>query len=174
MKQLVVGVGDGGVSRDPDSVIVTYALGSCVAVMLYDPVAGVAGMVHYMLPESSMSTEKSQRPAMDVRRHRNLVPSAGATLDHGADKRRLVVFAAGGAQVMDDNGSLQYWQTKLSGLAKGIVEIRSGGSCRGDRWNGRQDSSYGSRHRPCVAASRPAVRQQEMTVRPPVARRRPA
>ena len=55
MRQIVVGVGDGGVSRNPDSTIVTYALGSCVAVILYDPVAKVAGMLHYMLPESSIS-----------------------------------------------------------------------------------------------------------------------
>ena len=65
MRQLVVGVGDGGVTRDAESVLVTYALGSCIAVMLYDPVVKVAGMVHFMLPESSASPEKSQaRPWM--------------------------------------------------------------------------------------------------------------
>ncbi len=41
MKQFVVGVGDGGVSRDPEAVIMTFALGSCIAVMLHDPRANV-------------------------------------------------------------------------------------------------------------------------------------
>lgn len=65
MRQVVVGVADGSVSQDPDSMLVTYALGSCIAVMLHDPVAGVSGMVHYMLPESSLSSERSTaRPWM--------------------------------------------------------------------------------------------------------------
>ena len=102
MRQLVVGIGDGGVSRDPDTVLVTYALGSCVAVMLHDPVAGVAGMVHYMLPESSMASEKSDaRPWMFA--DTGISRLLRVTEEQGADKRRLVIFAAGGAQVMSDN-----------------------------------------------------------------------
>ncbi len=76
MKQLVVGVGDGGVSRDPDVMIVTYALGSCVAVMLHDPVARVSGLVHYLLPESAMSIREIDRTSMDVRRYGYLVSAA--------------------------------------------------------------------------------------------------
>src|ERR1700691_5118419 len=99
MRQLIVGVADGGVSRDPDSMLVTYALGSCVAVMLHDPVARVAGMVHYMLPESSASSDKSQnRPWMFA--DTGIPCLLRAAVENGADKRRLVIFAAGGAQVM--------------------------------------------------------------------------
>ena len=52
----VVGVGDCCVSGDPDAVLVTYALGSCIAVVIHDPVSKVGGLLHYMLPESSLST----------------------------------------------------------------------------------------------------------------------
>ena len=45
-----IGPGELHVSRDPDEAIVTV-LGSCVAACLYDPVAGVGGMNHYMLPQ---------------------------------------------------------------------------------------------------------------------------
>jgi chemotaxis protein CheD len=119
MTQLVVGVGDGGVSRDPDAVIVTYALGSCVAVMLHDPVAKVAGMVHYMLPESSIAKANAEaRPWMyaDTGIER-LVRSA---LNQGADKRRLKVFAAGGAQVMDDNGVFNIGKRNCLALRKAL------------------------------------------------------
>jgi chemotaxis protein CheD len=117
MRQVVVGVGDGGVTRDPDTVLVTYALGSCVAVMLHDPVAGVAGMVHYMLPESSMSTEKSYaRPWMFA--DTGISNLLQATLQQGADKRRLLVFAAGGAQVMDDSGLFNIGKRNCLALRK--------------------------------------------------------
>jgi chemotaxis protein CheD len=102
MRDLVIGVGDGAVSRDPDTVLVTYALGSCVAVMLHDPVAHVAGMVHYMLPESTESN-----PELNGRSCKfadTAIPFlVRAALAHGADKRRIMVYAAGGAQIMSDN-----------------------------------------------------------------------
>lgn len=119
MRQLVVGVGDGGVSGDPDSMLVTYALGSCVAVMLHDPVARVAGMIHYMLPESSMSSDKSQsRPWMFA--DTGIPHLLRAALEKGADKRRLVVFAAGGAQVMNDNGVFNIGKRNCLALRKAL------------------------------------------------------
>jgi chemotaxis protein CheD len=119
VKQLVVGVGDGGVSRDADSVIVTYALGSCIAVTLYDPVAKVAGMVHYMLPESSMSAEKSNaRPWMFADTGIPLL--LRMALDNGAEKRRLAVFAMGGAQVMDGRGVFNIGKRNCLALRKAL------------------------------------------------------
>jgi len=51
--QHVVGISDRNVSRAPDA-IVTYALGSCVGVALYDEAAKIGGLAHIMLPDSSM------------------------------------------------------------------------------------------------------------------------
>lgn len=119
MKQVIVGVGDGAVSRDPDTVFVTYALGSCVAVMLHDPVAGVAGMVHYMLPESSMCSEKwTARPWMFADTGIPLLLQSAQ--DRGADKRRLIVFAAGGAQVMDDDSTFSIGKRNCLALRKAL------------------------------------------------------
>jgi chemotaxis protein CheD len=122
MTQVVVGVGCGGVSRDPEATLVTYALGSCIAVMLHDPVARVGGMVHYMLPESSMAIEKSQT-------HPWMFADTGiplllrAALEHGADKRRLAIFAAGGAQVMDDNGVFNIGKRNCLALRKALWKV---------------------------------------------------
>ena len=44
-----VGVGDMKVSSDPGDTIVTFALGSCLGVTIYDPVTRVGGMLHAML-----------------------------------------------------------------------------------------------------------------------------
>ena len=45
--------------------LVTYALGSCIAVAVHDPVTSVAGLLHYMLPEASLDWDKAaQNPYM--------------------------------------------------------------------------------------------------------------
>jgi chemotaxis protein CheD len=103
MSALIVGVGDCRVSRDPDSVLVTYGLGSCIAVMIHDPVARVGGLLHFMLPESGMDGAKAQQnPFMFADTGIPLLFRGAYEL--GAEKQRLVVMAAGGAQMMDQQG----------------------------------------------------------------------
>jgi chemotaxis protein CheD len=119
MKQLVVGVGDGAVSSDPDSMLVTHALGSCIAVMVHDPVAHVGGLLHYMLPESSMSPEKSQtHPWMFADTGIPLLLQT--VLSWGGEKRRLMISAAGGAQVMDDGGFFNIGKRNCLALRKAM------------------------------------------------------
>jgi chemotaxis protein CheD len=101
--QVVVGVADCRITKDAEASIVTYALGSCVAVAIHDPVARVGGMLHLMLPESSLDTAKAERnPFMFADTGIPLLFRQAYAA--GAEKRRLVVRIAGGAQVMDDAG----------------------------------------------------------------------
>jgi chemotaxis protein CheD len=102
-KPAVVSVADCLVSDNAAISLITYAPGSCIAVAIHDPVARVGGLLHLMLPESSLSREKAeQNPFMFA--------DSGVPLlfrrayQAGAEKRRLIVWLAGGAQVMDDNG----------------------------------------------------------------------
>jgi chemotaxis protein CheD len=100
---LSVGVGDCLVSNRPEAVLTTYGLGSCIAVAVYDPVANVAGLLHFMLPESSLNPDKAgQNPFMFADTGIPLLFHGVYQL--GGDKRRLLVRAAGGAQIMDPNG----------------------------------------------------------------------
>ncbi|MFB3776611.1 MAG: chemotaxis protein CheD [Bryobacteraceae bacterium] len=104
MNSLVVGVGDCLVSKDPEGVLVTYALGSCIALMIHDPVAGVGGLLHFMLPESSLDRAKAQQnPFMFADTGIPLLFRTAYEL--GAEKRRMQVAAAGGAQVLDSEGT---------------------------------------------------------------------
>jgi chemotaxis protein CheD len=48
-KVITVGIADMKLTRS-EGVLITYALGSCVGVCLYDPVVKIAAMVHVMLP----------------------------------------------------------------------------------------------------------------------------
>ena len=56
---LRVGIGDFVVSNQKDDVITTIALGSCVAVCLWEPEARIAGMLHFMLPDSKLNAERA-------------------------------------------------------------------------------------------------------------------
>ena len=106
MSALVVGISDCKVSQDAESVLVTYALGSCIAVTMYDPVAKIAGMLHYMLPESAIDASKAaQIPCMFADTGiRALLERVKAG---GAQPRRMVVRLTGGAQVLDGEGVFQ-------------------------------------------------------------------
>lgn len=64
-QHVVVGVGDMAVSDNPDVTLSTYALGSCVGLVAYEPQRQVGGLLHLMLPDSTISAEKAARqPAM--------------------------------------------------------------------------------------------------------------
>lgn len=52
MSQIVVGISDLNIAKNPD-ILVTYALGSCVGICLYDPITKIAGLSHIMLPNSN-------------------------------------------------------------------------------------------------------------------------
>ncbi|MBU3950059.1 MAG: chemotaxis protein CheD [Proteobacteria bacterium] len=100
---IVVGVGDMKVSNDPDAVLVTYALGSCIGIGIYDPVAKVGGVLHYMLPDSEIDPEKAKKnPFMFGNTGIPLLFKE--TYKFGAAKNRLKVLVLGGAQILDQNG----------------------------------------------------------------------
>lgn len=102
-KTVVVGVGDGAVSADVETNLVTYALGSCVGVTLYDPEARVAGLLHYMLPLSVLDASRAQtRPWMYCDTGFKLLLDTMQSA--GARRERIVARAAGGAQVLDSKG----------------------------------------------------------------------
>jgi chemotaxis protein CheD len=96
LQERKVGVADVVVSGDPNERIITYALGSCLGVTVHDPVAGVAGMLHLMLPESAIDPVKGEhQPAMFVDTGIPLLFKSCYKL--GAKKERMVVTVAGGA-----------------------------------------------------------------------------
>lgn len=58
-KTVIVPMAAIDVAQKPD-LLQTQALGSCVGIVLYDPVSGVGGMAHPMLPSIGRSREKSK------------------------------------------------------------------------------------------------------------------
>ena len=104
----VVGVSDLKISNNPHDHIITHALGSCLGITAFDPVAGVGGMVHVMLPISKADPEKARlKPAMYVDTGFSLLLKS--VFDLGAQKKNLEINVAGGAS-MKQNASEDYFK----------------------------------------------------------------
>ena len=64
-EHVVVGVGDMAASNNRSQIISTYALGSCIGLIAFDPTTYVGGILHFMLPDSKLSADKARnRPSM--------------------------------------------------------------------------------------------------------------
>ena len=100
---LIVGVADMKVSNDLEAVLVTHSLGSCIGIAIYDPMAKAGGLLHYMLPESSLDGIKAKKnPYMFGDTGIPLLFKEAYKL--GAKKNRLKVIVVGGAQILDQKG----------------------------------------------------------------------
>ena len=100
---LIVGVSDMKVSNDREAILITYSLGSCIGVAVYDSVARVGGLLHYMLPESSLDQDKAiKNPYMFA--DTGIPALFKAAYKLGAKKQRMKVVVVGGSQVLDSKG----------------------------------------------------------------------
>ena len=90
-----VGMADYRVGAAP-STLISYGLGSCIGLSLYDPKAKVGGLLHYMLPDSKQA-RASDTPAKFIDTGFPLM--LADVLKLGAVKSRLVAKIAGGAQM---------------------------------------------------------------------------
>ena len=117
MSEIVIGISDLKVSNNINDVLVTYALGSCVGVTAYDPVVKVGGLLHFMLPESSLDMRKAvENPAMFADTGIPLLFKTCYEL--GAKKRRMIVKVAGGASILDDANFFRIGQKNVTAMKK--------------------------------------------------------
>lgn len=103
----IIRIADFKISSEPDDVLITYALGSCMGISVYDPVAQVGGLIHVMLPLSNIDPEKARSdPAMFI--DTGVPKLFKACYGVGAEKERMQVKVAGGACLHADPGEDQY------------------------------------------------------------------
>ncbi len=98
----IVGIAEMKLSSEAGDLIITHALGSCLGIAIHDEVAGVGGVLHVMMPVSSINPEKAEKnPFMFV--DTGVPAFFREVYAAGADKARLVVKVAGGANVQDSS-----------------------------------------------------------------------
>jgi chemotaxis protein CheD len=100
MNQVVVNIADARVSNNPEDVLVTYSLGSCIGVAIHDPVRRVGGLIHCMLPLSSLDPRKAaEKPFMFVDAGMNRFLTM--LFELGVTRANAVVKVAGCSQILD-------------------------------------------------------------------------
>ncbi|MDD5675093.1 MAG: chemotaxis protein CheD [Chitinivibrionales bacterium] len=95
-----VGVSEMLIGTKAGETIVTHALGSCIGLAIHDATACVGGILHYMLPLSSVDEQKAaQNPFMFG--DSGIPQFFMQAYKLGATKENLRVVMAGGAQVFE-------------------------------------------------------------------------
>lgn len=116
-KTLVVGVADMAVSSDPSAELVTYSLGSCLGITIYDPLKKIGGLLHLMLPDSNIDPAKANTlPHMFV--DTGVPRLFHAAYNLGADRARLVIKVTGGAQLLNGQAIFNIGARNLEAFKK--------------------------------------------------------
>lgn len=117
----VVGIGDLAVSSE-QGMIVTHGLGSCIALLVYDPAVRVGGMLHFQLPDSSMDRCRAEHsPALfGDTGTLHLIKTAEAL---GASRRRCRVHLVGGAQVISSVANAEIGKRNHQSVRKALWKL---------------------------------------------------
>jgi chemotaxis protein CheD len=93
--KIIIGISDADVSNNPQDILETLSLGSCIGVCLYDPGTTIGGMLHYQLPNSKMNPGRAkQNPLMFA--DTGMTFLIDKMLAIGVKKKRIQVKIAGG------------------------------------------------------------------------------
>ena len=119
--QATVGMAGYRVSSSESDVLVTYSLGSCIGLCLYDPVARVGGMLHCMLPSSNIEPERAgANPCMFT--DTGVPFLIGKLAEQGADTGQLTAKAAGAASLLNVAGGLTIGERNKMALERALLQ----------------------------------------------------
>jgi chemotaxis protein CheD len=121
MEQIVVGMAECRIGDTPGQRLTTYALGSCIALTVHDPVAGVGGLLHFMLPDSCIDPERArQNPSVFADTAIPLLlESVGR---RGAVRGRLILHAAGGARMIGESRVCEIGRRNYEALRRELAK----------------------------------------------------
>ncbi|MCL1826832.1 MAG: chemotaxis protein CheD [Candidatus Cloacimonetes bacterium] len=116
-KQIVVNIADLKMSSKTDEVLITYSLGSCVALAVYDPYKKIGGLIHIMLPESHI-----ERNITNVNPYKFVdlgVPALYKELfKMGGSRNHIITKVIGGSNVMDKNKHFNIGERNYTAVRK--------------------------------------------------------
>ncbi len=115
--RIVVDIADMKTSRGDGNELITHALGSCIGLALYDPTTKIGGLLHYMLPDSSINKAKAQKnPYMFADTGIPLLVNEMVKM--GANKKKIIVKVAGGSNVLDTQNVFNIGKKNFLALKK--------------------------------------------------------
>lgn len=116
MGLVVAGIGDMVFSGNSDDILKTYALGSCVAVMIYDIRKNIGGLVHIALPDSAVDLEKAK--AKPGHFADTSIPVFLQEFRKMGGGTNCWIKIAGGAKVMDPNSIFDIGKRNVLAIRK--------------------------------------------------------
>ena len=123
----IIGVGGFDASNSPEDILKTFALGSCVAVILMDLKSRSVGMVHVALPDSSINPVKAKQfPGFFADTGIQALLKKMAALGCRENGKGLIVKLAGGAKIMDPNNTFNIGKRNVLALKKILWAYRMG------------------------------------------------
>ncbi len=122
MQQLIVGISDCKVSGDTATSIMTYALGSCVGVALYDPDAKIAGLLHILLPNSINNTREDFNHFMFA--DTGLDRMIREMMAIGVTPTSLIARIAGGANMLNSTSVLDIGRKNVQATLQFLERTR--------------------------------------------------
>ncbi|MEG0368413.1 MAG: chemotaxis protein CheD [Hungatella sp.] len=121
-KQLNVGIADMKMTRY-EGTIITYALGSCIGICLYDPMIKLGALVHIMLPQVGNMDPANVFKYADT----GLTETLRKMYAFGAVKNRMMAKIAGGAKMFDIPGDATFGNIGLRNVESVRSELRREG-----------------------------------------------
>ncbi len=116
-QKIVAGISEMKISTLCDDVLVTYSLGSCVGVTIYDPVKCIGGIIHCMLPLSKIDSKKAQdNPFMFV--DIGVPLFINSLFECGVSRKNMIIKVAGGSLIMDKKGKFKIGERNYMVLRK--------------------------------------------------------
>ncbi len=137
MSLVVVGMADCRVSANLEDELATFALGSCIGLAVYDPVSRAGGMLHFMLPDSSIAADGELNSAKFADTGIPMLLDRVCAL--GAARGRLEVWAAGAANMLSGAGYFEIGKRNHQALRR--ILWKSGLLLRGEAVGGSQSRS---------------------------------
>jgi chemotaxis protein CheD len=117
MSKIIVDISAGEISGNPEDEIITYSLGSCLGITVFDPVVGIGGMIHCMLPLSKTDREKAKiKPYMFVDTGMSMLLSE--LFQMGVTRENAIVQVAGGARSLDKKNLFKIGERNFTVLRK--------------------------------------------------------
>ncbi len=97
--------------------IITYSLGSCIGVTLYDPIIKMGGMLHSLLPQAKLNPARAAaNPFMFV--DSGLITMLEVFKQKGSISKNLICKVAGGGNFLDTKGFFKTGERNYTILRK--------------------------------------------------------
>ena len=135
----IVGIAEMAIATAADAPLVTYALGSCLGIAIWDPVARVGGLLHVMLPSSEIDRDRArQNPFAFI--DTGVPELFRRCYREGAVKERMLVKVAGGSFGGDDEAADRFQIGKRNILSLRKLLWKNGVMLHGEDVGGKRTS----------------------------------